>query len=91
MPSSPHDLAVDDADSTGSVLTAYDERHAITHLRLLDAEAERADWKEVKSPTSLVRSMNVFEPSAAAGIPSGKVRSLMLSDAGPLGHDLQEK
>ncbi|PWB81390.1 MAG: DUF2285 domain-containing protein [Methylocystaceae bacterium] len=28
-------------------LTAYDEAHLITYLRLLDADAEGADWKEV--------------------------------------------
>ena len=30
-------------------LTAYDIRHAITYLRLLDADNEAADWKEVAS------------------------------------------
>ncbi|MDD1523613.1 MULTISPECIES: DNA -binding domain-containing protein [Bradyrhizobium] len=28
-------------------LTVYDEEHIITYLRLLDANAEEADWKEV--------------------------------------------
>lgn len=28
-------------------LTVYDEEHLITYLRLLDANAEGADWKEV--------------------------------------------
>ena len=32
---------------TGSVLTAYDEEHLITYLRLLDADAGGADWREV--------------------------------------------
>jgi hypothetical protein len=32
---------------TASIPTAYDEQHAITYLRLLDAEAEGADWQEV--------------------------------------------
>jgi Uncharacterized conserved protein (DUF2285) len=27
-------------------LTAYDERHLATYLRLLDADEEGADWKE---------------------------------------------
>ena len=30
-----------------AVLTAYDEQHLITYLRLLDADAEGADWREV--------------------------------------------
>jgi hypothetical protein len=29
------------------VLTGYDEEHLITYLRLLDADAEGADWREV--------------------------------------------
>ena len=28
-------------------VTAYDEAHFVTYLRLLDAKAEGADWKEV--------------------------------------------
>ena len=28
-------------------LTAYDERHLVTYLRLLDAAEEGADWREV--------------------------------------------
>jgi hypothetical protein len=28
-------------------LTAYDERHLVTYLRLLDAAEEGADWQEV--------------------------------------------
>ncbi len=27
----------------------YDERHLVTYIRLLDAEAEGADWREVVS------------------------------------------
>jgi hypothetical protein len=27
--------------------TSYDERHLVTYLRLLDAEEEGADWREV--------------------------------------------
>ena len=36
-----------DTAPSDSVLTAYDEEHAITYLRLLDADAEGADWREV--------------------------------------------
>ena len=28
-------------------LTPYDEQHAVTYARLLDAEADNADWREV--------------------------------------------
>jgi hypothetical protein len=47
MTSPPRDPAVDDVAPTASALTAYDERHAITYLHPLDAEAEDADWEEV--------------------------------------------
>jgi hypothetical protein len=29
------------------VLTPYDQEHAITYMRMLDADAEGADWREV--------------------------------------------
>ena len=32
---------------TGDVLTAYDQRLKIVYLRLLDADAANADWREV--------------------------------------------
>jgi hypothetical protein len=38
-----------DAAPSAGVLTKYDEQHMITYLRLLDAEAEGADWREVTS------------------------------------------
>lgn len=28
-------------------VTAYDQRHFVTYLRVLDAEAEGADWREI--------------------------------------------
>ena len=31
----------------GADLTIYDEEHMITYLRMLDADAEGADWHEV--------------------------------------------
>ena len=30
-----------------AVLTGYDQAHAVTYLRLLDADSEGADWREV--------------------------------------------
>lgn len=38
---------VADLAPTDSVLTVYDEEHIITYLRMLDADAEGADWGEV--------------------------------------------
>jgi type VI secretion system activator RovC-like protein len=47
MPSPPLDPDVADLAPDDPVLTAYDEQHAITYLRLLDADADNADWREV--------------------------------------------
>ncbi len=41
------DPDVDDHAPTADVITAYDEAHFITYLRLLDAEQEGADWQDV--------------------------------------------
>jgi hypothetical protein len=38
---------VADQAPTADVLTVYDQNHAVIYLRLLDAEAEGADWAEV--------------------------------------------
>jgi hypothetical protein len=38
---------VADLAPAGPALTVYDEEHAITYMRMLDAEAEGADWREV--------------------------------------------
>lgn len=36
-----------DQPPSGAALTAYDQAHIKLYLRLLDADAEGADWKEV--------------------------------------------
>ena len=36
-----------DVAPTDPTLTPYDEQHLITYLRVLDADAEGADWREV--------------------------------------------
>jgi hypothetical protein len=43
----PLDSNVADTAPSDSVLTVYDEEHLITYLRLLDADAEGADWRDV--------------------------------------------
>ena len=43
----PENPPVADTAPTESVLTDYDRQHLITYLRLLDAAAEGADWREV--------------------------------------------
>jgi hypothetical protein len=47
MPSHPPDPDVADLAPTEEALTAYDDEHISTYLRMLDAEAENADWREV--------------------------------------------
>jgi hypothetical protein len=47
MQKPPLDPNVADLAPSDSVLTAYDEQHVVTYLRLLDADAENADWREV--------------------------------------------
>jgi hypothetical protein len=40
-------LAFEDEPPRGDAVTAYDEGHLVTYLRILDAAAEQADWREV--------------------------------------------
>jgi hypothetical protein len=47
MQKSPLNLDVADAAPTAPIPTGYDEQHLVTCLRLLDAAADGADWKEV--------------------------------------------
>jgi hypothetical protein len=47
MKSPPLDPPVSDCAPSDAILTGYDEQHLVTYLRLLDAQAEGADWREV--------------------------------------------
>jgi hypothetical protein len=47
MAKPPLDPPVSDVAPVEPILTGYDEQHLITYLRLLDADAEGADWREV--------------------------------------------
>ena len=38
---------VTDIAPTDAVLTAYDHDHLVTYMRLLDADADGADWRDV--------------------------------------------
>lgn len=49
MPSHPLDPPVADQAPVEHTLTDYDRCHFITYLRLLDADADGADWREVAS------------------------------------------
>ena len=47
MRTPPFDATVADTAPSDPVLTACDEEHLVTHLRVLDAHAEGTDWREV--------------------------------------------
>ena len=47
MPQPPLNPPVAYTAPNVETLTAYDEEHQVTYLRLLDAETEGADWTEV--------------------------------------------
>jgi hypothetical protein len=46
MPYPPVDPPVADLAPDTETLTAYDQEHLVTYLRLLDAEADGADWAD---------------------------------------------
>jgi len=47
MRNPPLDPKFSDLAPTADTLTDYDQEHLVSYLRLLDAEAEGADWTEV--------------------------------------------
>ena len=47
MKKPPLDPNVADLPPADRAVTAYDEEHLITYLRLLDADAGGADWRDV--------------------------------------------
>lgn len=47
MPTSRTQPPVDDVAPTDDAVTLYDEQHFTTYIRLLDADADGADWREV--------------------------------------------
>jgi hypothetical protein len=47
MQKPPLNPDVADTAPSDSLLTVYDEEHIITYLRLLDADAQDADWRDV--------------------------------------------
>ena len=47
MRNPPLDPDVANVAPTDAALTGYDQEHLVTYLRLLDADIEGADWREV--------------------------------------------
>jgi hypothetical protein len=64
MQKPPLDPDVADTAPTDTALTVYDEEHVITYLRLLDADAKGADWREV---TRVVLHLDPERESDRAG------------------------
>ena len=47
MKTPPLDPHIADVAPAGPALTEYDEKHMITYMRVLDADQQGADWREV--------------------------------------------
>jgi len=47
MKSPPISPDVQDMAPSSEALTAYDEEHVVTYLRMIDAHSDGADWREV--------------------------------------------
>lgn len=47
MKQPPLDPQIADVAPNGPVLTAYDEEHMITYMRVLDTDQQGADWRDV--------------------------------------------
>ncbi|MGL3104450.1 DNA -binding domain-containing protein [Bradyrhizobium sp. BR 1432] len=43
----PADPKIADLAPSAHELTSYDKEHAIIYMRLLDADADKADWREI--------------------------------------------
>jgi hypothetical protein len=59
----PLNAKVADAAPDEPTLTPYDEQHAVTYARLLDAEKANADWREVA--TIVLQIDPIAEPDRA--------------------------
>jgi hypothetical protein len=58
--------AFEDCPPQSAQLTAYDERHFATYLRLLDADEEGADWQEaVRIISAWIRITNRSAPASS--------------------------
>ena len=63
MPQPSLDPPCADVAPTSFQLTGYDEEHLVTYLRLLDADADGADWREVAE--IVLHKDPVREPTSA--------------------------
>jgi hypothetical protein len=81
MQSPPLDPDVADTAPSDAVLTAYDHEHLVTYLRLLDAEADGADWHDV-ARIVLHRNPNVDPDRARAAFESHLARAKWMTEHG---------
>jgi hypothetical protein len=76
----PLDPDVADTAPSNSVLTRYDEEHVITYLRLLDADAQGADWRGRKARAFyLSAAMNVAGVSNSRASSGGAMSNIFTS------------
>ena len=73
MQKPPLDPDVADSAPDDKALTSYDEQHVVTYMRLLQAESEGADWREVARIVLHIdperepdRARNAYESSSCA-------------------------
>ena len=72
----PLDPEVADLAPDEPTLTPYDQQHAVTYVRLLDAEKDNADWQEV------VRIVLHIDPAAEPVAPAVLTRVIWLAPSG---------
>jgi hypothetical protein len=71
MQKPPFNPDVADTAPSDSALTVYDEEHIITCLRLLDADAQDADWRDVARIVLHLDPERESDRARRAAVPSG--------------------
>ncbi|MGY4282350.1 hypothetical protein ACVWXO_001570 [Bradyrhizobium sp. LM2.7] len=68
MQKAPLDPDVADSAPNEPALTAYDEQHVVTYIRLLQAEGEGANWREVWLEWSCIWTQSESQTARGAHI-----------------------
>jgi hypothetical protein len=77
MQKPPLNPDVADVAPIDSMLTPYDHEHLITYQRLLDADAEGADWREV-ARIVLHIDPEISTPSVNRLVRDGRMKAIWL-------------